>query len=70
MIKFIDVPEGDIECESFTVISVDFFLVYENNYYFQTIVLIKLQGNKWQIILMKIFFKIRYYKCCIKKELI
>ena len=46
MIKFIDVPEGDIECESFTVISVDFFLVYENNYYFQTIVLIKLQGNK------------------------
>ena len=46
MIKFIDVPEGDIECELFTVISVDFFLVYENNYYFQTIVLIKLQGNK------------------------
>ena len=29
------VPEDDIECESLTVISVDFLLVYENKYYLQ-----------------------------------
>ena len=34
------------------------------------IVLIKLQTKKWQIILMKIFLNIRYYKSCIAKELI
>ena len=28
-------PEGDIECESFTVISIDFLLVLENRYYLQ-----------------------------------
>ena len=26
-------PEGDIECESFTIISIDSLLVYENKYY-------------------------------------
>ena len=26
-------PEGDIECESFTVISIDFLLLYKNKYY-------------------------------------
>ena len=31
----LNVPEVDIESESFTVISVDLFLVYENKYYLQ-----------------------------------
>ena len=28
-------PENDIECESFTVISIDSLLVYENKYYLE-----------------------------------
>ena len=28
-------PDGDIECESFTVISIDSLLAYENKYYLQ-----------------------------------
>ena len=28
-------PEDDIECESFTFISIDSLLVYENKYYLQ-----------------------------------
>ena len=28
-------PEDDIECESFTVIYIDYLLVYENKYYLQ-----------------------------------
>ena len=28
----LNVPENDIECEYFTVISVDYSLVYENKY--------------------------------------
>ena len=28
-------PEDDIECKSFTVISIDSLLVYENKYYLQ-----------------------------------
>ena len=37
MIKFcgLNVPEDDIECESFTVISINSLLVYENKYYLQ-----------------------------------
>ena len=31
----LNVPEDDIECESFTVISIDSLLVYENKYYLQ-----------------------------------
>ena len=31
----LSVPEDDIECESFTVISIDSLLVYENKYYHQ-----------------------------------
>ena len=44
----LNVPEDNIECESFTVISIDTLLVYEKKYYLQvpTIVLIKLQRNK------------------------
>ena len=29
----LNVPEGDIECESFAVISIDLLLVYDKNYY-------------------------------------
>ena len=61
-----NMPEDDIECEPFTVISIDSLFVFENKYYLQVysdncdykIV------NKRQIILMKMFLKIRYYKCC------
>ena len=31
----LNVPEDDIECDSFTVISIDFLFVYENKYYLQ-----------------------------------
>ena len=31
----LNVPEDDIECEFFTVISIDSLLVYENKYYLQ-----------------------------------
>ena len=31
----LNVPEDDIDCESFTVISIDSLLVYENKYYLQ-----------------------------------
>ena len=31
----LNLAEGDIDCESFTVISVDSLLVYENKYYLQ-----------------------------------
>ena len=31
----LNVPENEIECESFTVISIDSLLVYENKYYLQ-----------------------------------
>ena len=31
----LNVPEDDKECESFTVISIDSLLVYENKYYLQ-----------------------------------
>ena len=31
----LNVPEDDIECKSFTVISIDPLLVYENKYYLQ-----------------------------------
>ena len=32
-LRGLNVPEGDIECESFKVISIDSLLVYENKYY-------------------------------------
>ena len=68
----LNVPEDDLECESFTVISTDSLIVYDKKYYLQ----LYLDNcaykiiNKGQIILMKIFLKIRYYKCCITIELI
>ena len=48
-----NVPEDDIDFESFIVNSIDFLLV-----------------NILQIILVKIFLKIGYYKCCITIKLI
>ena len=35
--RALNVPEDDIECESFTVISIDSLLVYENNIAFKNI---------------------------------
>ena len=62
----LNIPEDDLECESSKVISIDSLLVYENKYYLQVYLdncaykIVK--KNKWQIIFMKIFLKIRYYK--------
>ena len=45
----LNVPEDDQECESFTVISIDSLLVYENKYYLQVYFdncVIKLQTKK------------------------
>ena len=33
--RVLNVPEEDIECESFTVISIDFLLAYDNKSYLQ-----------------------------------
>ena len=38
--------EDNIECECFTVISIDSFHVYENKYYLQVYLGIILQTNK------------------------
>ena len=40
----VNVLENYIECESFTVISIDSLLVYENKYYLQVIYKIKDNG--------------------------
>ena len=69
----LNVPNDDIECESFTVISINSLVLYDKNIickYIWAVLLIKLKKNKWQIILMKmLFLKIRYYTCCITIEL-
>ena len=41
----LNVPEDDIECESFTVISIDFLLVYKKKYYLQ----VYLDNNAYKI---------------------
>ena len=54
----INVPEDDIKCECFTVISIDYLLVYENKYYLQdnkTIMPIKLQQTNYKISWLKCF---------------
>ena len=69
----LNVPEDDVECKSFTVISIYSLLVYDKKYYLQVYLengAYKILNKKWQIILMKIFLKIRYYKCCITIKLI
>ena len=69
----LNVPEDDIECEVFTVISIDSLLVYENKYYLQVYsdnCDYKVVNKQMTDFLMKMFLKIRYYKCCITIELI
>ena len=34
-IRGLNVPKDDVECESFTIISIDLLLVYGNKYYLQ-----------------------------------
>ena len=41
----LNVPDDDIECESFTVISIDFLLVYKKKYYLQ----VYLDNNAYKI---------------------
>ena len=71
----LNVSKEDVESESFSVISIESLLVYENRYYLQ----VHLDNctykteNKWQIILATIFLeviKINSYKSCITIELI
>ena len=66
-------PEGDIECESFTVISIDSLLVYEKKYYLQ----VYLDNCGYKIVskwmadyLDENILKVKYYKCCFTTELI
>ena len=68
----LNVPEDDIECESFTVISIDSLIVYDEKYYLQVFLdncAYKILNKQMTAYLMKIFLKIRYYKCCITIEL-
>ena len=57
----LNVPEDDIECESFTVIFINSLLVYKNKYSLQVYLdncAYKIENNKWQIMLMTIFLKL------------
>ena len=69
----LNVPEDDIECEYFTVISIDSLLVYDKKYYLE----VYLDNCAYKIItkqmtdyLDEIFLKIRYNKFCAAIELI
>ena len=42
----LNVPKDDIECESFTVISIDYLLVYNEKYYLQVF----LDNNAYKIV--------------------
>ena len=58
-----------MECEYFTVISIDSLLVYENKFYLQ----VYLDNFVYTIVkelMTDIVLKIRYYRCCITIELI
>ena len=49
----VNMPEDDIECGSFTVISIDSLLVYNKKYYLQVYLdncAYKIVNNKWQIL--------------------
>ena len=46
----LNVPKDDIECESFTVTSIDSILVYENKYYLQ----VYLDNCAYNIVIKKI----------------
>ena len=61
----LNMREGDIKCESFTVTSIDFLLVCENKYYLQVYLDnfdYKIVSKQMKITLMKTFLKIRFYK--------
>ena len=69
----INVPEDDIECKSFPVISIGSSLVYQNKYYLQ----VYLENCAYRVIdnqmidyLDENIFENRSYKCCITIELI
>ena len=51
----LNVPDEDMECESFTVISIDSLVVYDNKYYLQIYLdncAYKTVRNKWKIVLI------------------
>ena len=69
----LNMPEDDIEYESFTVISIDYLLVYESKYYLQVCLdncVYNIVNRQMADYLMNFFLKIRYYKGCITVELI
>ena len=66
-------PEHDKEWESFTVISIDSLLVYENKYYLQVYLDncgYKIANKKMTYYLDIIFLKIISHEYCFTKELI
>ena len=74
----LNVPEDDVEWESFTIISIDSSLVYENKYHLQVYLdnyaykIVSTEMVDLMTILMTIFLSliIESYKCCIIIELI
>ena len=69
----LNMPEDDIEYESFTVISIDYLLVYESKCYLQVCLdncVYNIVNRQMADYLMNFFLKIRYYKGCITIELI
>ena len=70
----LNVPEDDVECKSFTVISIDSLLVYDKKYYLQIYLdycAYKTVSKQLIDSLDEIFFlKVGFYKCCITIELI
>ena len=69
----LNVPEDDIECKSFRVVSIDSLFVYENKYYLQEYLgnhAYKIANKEMTDYLHENLLKIRYYKCCITIELI
>ena len=64
-------PEDDIECEYFTVISTVSLLVYENKYYQQVNnCAYKMVNKQMTDYLDEIFLRVKYYKFCVTIELI
>ena len=71
----LNVPENDIECESFAVISGYSFLVYENKYY----LIVHLDNHAYKIIDKCMIYSFetdedeyltnRCYQCCVTIEL-
>ena len=69
----LNVPEDDIYCESFTAISIDSLLVYDNRYYLQEYLdnfAYKIANKQMTYYLDENFLKVRFYKCGITIELI